>query len=754
MRSVPGFVRLLGAAAIAAAGAAAYVLACGPSLTSMRPVESIRPAQVDAYDRGDLGVVREHFARRFLVQAYRRFNGRPAIDVSPRPGAAATPFVPTEQLAPIAAWRELHKQVTGEEPVVNQDRRIGDYQLITNCLLDAYATAAKTGRARVEQYGATSAGARDWVRAQDAVLANCSGTALVLPDPAPANADSLTRADRAYQTASAHFYAMSFDEAVKRFQQIAADTASPWRPYGRYLAARALIRQATIPEKLDRQKMLAARAELEATLADRDASVLHESARGLLHLIAFRAEPVQLLRDLSGPIATADTVSEAQLDEYERLMNALLGDTTTYGYEGIAEGGAIAGAGDLNDWITVMQGSGEAAASRAIARWKRSPNDAWLVAALWKVPGGHAEAPALLSAAARVAASSSAHLTVAFLRVRLLAARGSADEARAVLAGLPRKARDAADAEAVNLLNAERFMLARSFDELLETAPRLVASRRSDISPWNDPEPDPEPDKGGPLARDPVFDDDAGIVFSRRLPLARLVEASKSQVLPPRLRLRVASAAFARAWMLGRDEDARAVAAVLRTLSPNAAADLQKFESAPAADRHVAGLRLVLRTPGLRAEVRGLEDDQDYAERDLSRDFDHLFRRNWWCAMPKAADKFPAFESAILPALYGGDHDVPAPAFLSADERAAAAREMDAMAALGPAPNYLAAEAVKWATARPADQDAAEALAHAVEGTRWGCGNPSTTRESRAAFQTLHRLFPKSTWAQRTRYWY
>jgi len=79
---------------------------------------------------------------------------------------------------------------------------------------------------------------------------------------------------------------------------------------------------------------------------------------------------------------------------------------------------------------------------------------------------------------------------------------------------------------------------------------------------------------------------------------------------------------------------------------------------------------------------------------------------------------------------------------------------MNALSALGTAPTYLAREAVKWAVASPADMDAAEALAQAVEGTRWGCADGTTTAASRAAFQTLHRLFPKTEWARKTRYWY
>jgi hypothetical protein len=250
-----------------------------------------------------------------------------------------------------------------------------------------------------------------------------------------------------------------------------------------------------------------------------------------------------------------------------------------------------------------------------------------------------------------------------------------------------------------------------------------------------------------------VFDDDAGIVFSWHLPLTRLVEASTSTVLPPRLRLRVASAAFTRAWMLGRDQEALAVAPVLRALSPAAAADVQKFESAAPADRHIAGLRLLLRTPGLRADVTGLEDDQHYDEKELSRTFDHLFRRNWWCGFSMTNKGSGEPDAEVVRLLYES-HENLWPSFLSADERAAVQRERQAIAALGTAPNYLAGDAVNWAKSRPQDVDAAEALAHAVEGTRWGCTDSTTSAASRTAFQTLHRLFPKSVWAQRTKYWY
>jgi hypothetical protein len=180
---------------------------------------------------------------------------------------------------------------------------------------------------------------------------------------------------------------------------------------------------------------------------------------------------------------------------------------------------------------------------------------------------------------------------------------------------------------------------------------------------------------------------------------------------------------------------------------------VRRFESAAPADRHIAGLRLLLRTPGIRADVKGVEDDQDYSEKELSRDFDHLFRRNWWCGIsPLGPREWPSDDAPLRVALYRST-GAPQPAFLSAAERAAAASEQQARAKIGGAATYLAREAVAWATSRPKDLDAAEALAHAVEGTRWAsCG--SATDASRAAFQTLHKLFPNSEWARKTKYWY
>src|SRR5262245_7169276 len=63
----------------AVAGTVATVLACGPFLTDLMTVARYQPAYSEPYSRGELGVVKPQFFRRYLVQAYRVFNGRPAM---------------------------------------------------------------------------------------------------------------------------------------------------------------------------------------------------------------------------------------------------------------------------------------------------------------------------------------------------------------------------------------------------------------------------------------------------------------------------------------------------------------------------------------------------------------------------------------------------------------------------------------------------------------------------------------------------
>jgi hypothetical protein len=52
------------------------------------------------------------------------------------------------------------------------------------------------------------------------------------------------------------------------------------------------------------------------------------------------------------------------------------------------------------------------------------------------------------------------------------------------------------------------------------------------------------------------------------------------------------------------------------------------------------------------------------------------------------------------------------------------------------------------------DPRAPEALHLAVRATRYGCKDEKTGSFSKQAYDALHKKYPKSTWAQKTKYWY
>jgi hypothetical protein len=724
--------RLIVALLLANAAAAGIVWACGPFLVDVATVTAVDPPDREAFEQGAIGVVRPRFRRALLALAYRTLNGQPPLSVETSSAQFSDGQTPDDSV-----WRELRDRVLGVAPAsTSRTPRVREYVTPINCMQDAIDTAVHTFEQRQATYGANSPQLREWVRAQDAVFANCEQEPLSLPAPAPATADALTKADRAYQTAAAYFYAMQYEEAARRFRAIADDATSPWRPYGRYLSARAHIRMQTMSEftaaKPPATALADAEKELLATIDDPIAAPVHDSARGLLTFVRIRLRPNDELRRISTSIATDRAVACCPIRDFTYLLDRTVGDTIDYAY-GSAPPDAR-DAHDMVDWILALQGTGDEARERAVSQWQRTQSLPWLVAALSQVHGEHPAADALLAAAARVAASSTGFASVSFYRVRLLIALGRTDAARAVLAALPDRASDDTTVETINLYRAERLMVARTFDDMLRASVRISLQQVTK-----------EP---ASLA---IFDDDAGQIFDRHLPIDRLVAAAQSTLLPDRLRARVASAAFTRAAMLGRHDQALAVAPILRALAPDLAADLDRYVSERTADgRHRAFVLLLLRTPGLTSDVRGLDDSYSIDYVEPRRTFDNWLPV-WWCTAPQVS--IGHTPSELLRTLYPSGA-VAAPAFLTAEEQAATERERTAIARLGNATNYLAKGAIQWAQQRPSDPAAAEALSRIVNGWRRACRDERDADLARQAFETLHRQFPDSDWAKQTKYWY
>jgi hypothetical protein len=377
--------------------------------------------------------------------------------------------------------------IGGAAPAIETMRPTDDYEYVLDCPDSAFETAARTLEARITAASVDAPEVQAWTAAQDQVFANCGKPAAVIPPPLDAGAPALARADRDYQIAAAHFYARHWDDAGARFLAIAGDAQSPWRNWGRYLAGRTALRQATLGDTAATAPALErAEQHFQAVLADPALADRHAAARGLLRLTAIHARPAEALIETAAGVAgpTVQAPFARALVDYRYLFAKLPADTLT---------SDVVRADDLSDWIVTLR-NGElsldedalapdpertaSAAERAIGRWRATTSLPWLAASLMLVAPEHADATELARAAAAVPPTSSAWPTLAFHRVRLLLAADQVAPARQLLAEI-RRGPAMAIRSFDNLLRAAELRVASTLDELVAASVRHPVGDRS-----------------------------------------------------------------------------------------------------------------------------------------------------------------------------------------------------------------------------------------------------------------------------------
>jgi hypothetical protein len=727
--------------------------------------------------------VRPSFRLPWLVTAYRHLAGQPLGAAAQRTLAGPSEpgvRVPPGTLSGTQRWLKARSDALKEPeahshiPLAAFDPVSGAY--FDNCSEGAFEAATKTLQERVVALGAGSPGVVAWVAAQDQVWANCGrdrGSVPRIPTEIPAGLDAAAtpqaRADRAYQIATATFYAGQWDAAVSRFRAIAADRTSPWQPWGEYLAGRAFLRKGTIGGAggaLDQAALADAAAAFAKVAAD-PASPLRASAAGLVRFIDLRRRPdalrLEVAAKLLAPAAGASFSDD--LDEYRYLF--LRSEPAADAPLESGRGAGGRGAADpLTDWIDTLRSESPDALDHAIARWKAqtaaSQRMPWLVAAMLRLTPGHADEAALVGAARAVPASSPAYPSLAFQRARLLIREGKLDEARALAAEMA-KASAAWPPSAVNQLRAVQLRLAASFDGFLAAAIHQPVGFASD----DDEGPGLSPAGQG-------LSNDALDIVNERLPLSRLIDAAANPGWPEHLREEARLAALTRALLLDDRDAARRVDADVRKSYPDLAADLDAVTAAPTREeRRFLVALLLARRPGLRPFMTGGQRrssvDWSVAPPTVTPDaLDEAdqMRDNWWCALsPSSAGRYQPYQpgmysrfgarvDAVTAGLYADPAEVPAAVFLTAEEEARAAREWQTLDAIEAAPEFFGREALAWAATHPTDARLAEALHRVVRATRLGCTTDGSGDVSRQAFTLLHKRFPRSEWAAQTPYWY
>ncbi|MCU1274164.1 MAG: hypothetical protein JWO48_1595 [Bryobacterales bacterium] len=733
------------------------ISSCGPFLPEAVFTQWSRPEQASVgFARGRLGILQPAYARFYLVIAYRYLSGAGLNDaerIALFPAAEPANEIATVAPDAVQQWLTARSHVpdAGTAPKIAAFRQINVpnyFSEYLNCGPDAFRNAAATLAERAKSPGATHAELKTWVQAQDEVFMNCSGGPVI---PATLESgDVAARADRMYQIAAAHFYAGQFEPAEASFRQIASDASSPWREIAPYLVARTLIREATLGIKgqgVDKEKLLAAEKQLHIILNDSSRTHLHGAASKLLEYVDARLRPADRMKELARALTKKDsqaTIAQ-DLNDYRLLYNQ---------FEGGQHGGleALPVNDDLTDWLRTFQTHDPLAVDHALLKWHQMQTLPWLVASISGVDGKHVAAGELIAASGKVPPESPAFAAIEFHAIRLMIEARHDDEARSRL-DQAFGAGTAFPPSATNLFRAEQMKIARNWDEFLKYAPRIPTGVNYGVGETDMPsEIEGLPKQIRP--QEPAFDADSVQILNGQTPLELLKDAARGEVLPKNLRAEVAMAAWVRAVLVGDEDSAREIAPLLQRLMPELQQLLDGYlQAGDSGARRFTAVWLMLKFPDMRPYVV-----PGFGRLTQLGRMDHL-GDNWWCASSPEPEKLSFGSnghvlqlSEPLHALYSTG--APSAQFLSPAQKTKALEEWLELSKAPAAPDYLTTQTVEWARSHRDDPRVPEALHLAVQATRYGCASAETGRHSEEAFRLLHRTYPDSEWARKTRYWY
>jgi len=734
--------------------------ACGPfSLDAVFTFTAHPEFPLDKFAAGEIGIVQPSFARSYLFVSYRYLSGNG--------------FNQSEQKALVSLWNDrlnyswpdfdeeypkpwlaAREKIAGLPPApkigtYRRREKPNEYESYLNCQQDAFETAAATLDQRMKKYGRDSALIKDWIAAQDQVFANCSD-GKTIPAAAPPEADSLLRADRAYQIAAANFYAGDFETAKSEFAAVAEDQSSPWRTTAAYLIARSWLRIAGLgPAEKKNEALAQSEAQLRKLLDDRGFAAIHPAAKRLLALVRLRLHPEERAHEMAVALVKRNNETLKQdLWDYTVLLDQLVGDDSSDSHKVLS---AELQADDLTDWIDTIETAGPEALDHALQRWQGTSSLPWLVAALGKVKPNHPQAAALLSAAAKVDPAAPAYASTVFHQIKLALEAGKFAEARSQLDALLVGRKHTLPVSSLNLFLSLRMRLAKNLTEFLTYSQRQPAALSYNDDGREQPADLSEDSELKELSGRTFFDVDGRRSFNERLPTSVLLEAAESKALPVHLRRDVAQAAWLRAALLDQPDTARALVPTLKALFPEMKPLLEDYQGALTEASKFSAIYVWLKTPGFQPVVTsGIGRRTPLNEQDSLRD-------NWWCGAafrpePAAAGEEEKTESVAL--AVSERSALQSPAFLTVAQKTAARDEYRRLMALGSAPNYLCRQVIQWAASHPDDPRVPESLHLAVRTTRYGCTDKESGRWSKAAFDLLHRRYANNEWTKKTPYWF
>lgn len=765
----------------------ACVAACVLPLDRVRPCGPMNPRKpaftfshlpdlpLEGFAEGRLGIVQPNWARSYLAVAYRQLTaGRLTAE------ERASVLSLWNRRLYGAHWREATAKWKDARRLVNDPPRLerswfyvgatcrsGEYhEPYLNCGADGFRTAIATLRGLVERYGADSAVALDWLRAQDAVFSCCQEELHDIPTISEAVLDqdpwtvTLVRHHRRYQRAAALFYAGRWDEARRRFLAIAHHPTSPWAQTARLVAARCLLRDGFLGADCRRDSAALEKAHRDFSLILKDPRFedVHDDALEMIRYLELRQAQYSPIQRLADEILDPD--DGVPLGRSVEDLTYLL-DTRRY-FPDLSE------MPDLVRWtFGKLDTKGYAQhqwPDDAVASWREHRSLPWLIAALWGASKDDAAASELLAATTEVPKESPGWASVLFYSGLLMDSMGRREEARGVFnrlleaSDLPGGSR--------NLVKAARLRTARTLHELVTDLPRSVFCKTR-IRMENADECSQGPGRS-------ALDRDGADVLTWGLPLSVLIGVVDAESLPRFVRAEIARAGWVRAVLIGDHRRGLELARRLVRLKPEMQEPFVAYLEADTEQERVhAMIDILVWFPNMDWQVEhGVDPDSSWIERSRS-----VGRSSWWrpaktpSGYRRIFDGLPPLRLKRQrhqrhrwrfsgPSVWTGLRQSPipyrffVPPFLDASQRADLKREIGAVAEIGPVPNELCRLVLEWAEEAPDDPRVPPALHRAVVATRWVHGDENTGDWSRRAFRLLHRRYPKSPWTEKTPYWY
>jgi hypothetical protein len=403
----------------------------------------------------------------------------------------------------------------------------------------------------------------------------------------------------------------------------------------------------------------------------------------------------------------------------------------------------------------------------AVAQWRKKPSAVlWLLPALSCADGGalsrdRALRDALMAAADRVPSAHPGWLTIRWQQVRLLRESGGNAQVRERLAPLVEGGTaHGPTPSARNLIAQEALALARTPDEAFPwlarewgnwNRPRAEAGQQASASAAAAAAtPASAPSSAAAKAPPPLMRTlaaDGARLISERFMLAdwqRLVDATQ---VPQDLRAQLAFGWWWRAELSDQMAMARDAAQRLGALLPNGRSLVAPYlEARTPAARRSAIWRAALKHPAFSAQLGtglggvSLQEPDGQDPKDVTA--------SQWCRLDGTDNSAPGGTDPML------DEERMPPLSTEFPEPAGLMKERAALKSAGSATGEFS----RWVLAesrrpdRPADL--AWLLYVGIQSTRGGCVDPDNSARSKAMFQTLHRLYPKSEWAKRSPYYF